>query len=84
MTYENSGEIISVRAMGGLLEIIVKNDDDGERQRLLGDNGATVRALIAMFGRHIVSGMNLDTDALVGQRISYGVDDLGLLQYINT
>lgn len=75
------GVIVSAQSEGGLMRLVIE-DDAGKRHTVRGDNGPTVRALMAVFGSQIVENHALLVDEIVGQRITYGVDDFGLLAFI--
>ena len=43
------------------------------------DNSATVRCLDACFGNFIVDGHAYDANAIIGKRIKYTVDEIGVM-----
>lgn len=80
-TAEKRGVIEHAEAQGGLMVLVVK-DAEGKLHRLVGDNGPTVRALMAMLGNDIVSGHTLLVDRVKGVEIGYAMTEWGTLEYI--
>lgn len=79
---ERRGVIQDVKGNGSILELIIKLED-GRVERVLAENGPTVRALAGLFGRDIIRGHSLDVSRIKGQEISFDTDDLGILAYIS-
>lgn len=72
------GVIKAVVPSGGLITFHIQKDD-GEMDIVHADNGPAVRALNAAFGGVILAGHRFDPSKVVGERIVYDVDDLGLM-----
>lgn len=72
------GVIKSVVPSGGLVTFFIQKDD-GKMDVVHADNGPAVRALDAAFGGVIKPGHRFDSTNVIGQRITYEVDDLGLM-----
>ena len=62
-------------ASGGLLKMVLEDPQTKKRTVVFGDNGPTVRALMGVFGPHIVRNHTVLVDQLVGQEIGYETAD---------
>lgn len=78
---ERRGVIMAICPIGGIVDILVKRED-GKVEHLRGDNGATVRALVSVFGDDIVEGHSIVASELYGREIGYDTDDFGMLAYV--
>jgi hypothetical protein len=65
----------------GLATITIRRDD-GTTEELAADNGPLVRGLDAMFEGVIGPGHTVNVDALKGKRVSFGRDEMGLLEWV--
>ena len=75
------GTIVEFRGswLSGLATLIIHNDE-GEREIVPCENAATVRALEAAFGDVIGPGHTVNAEAIVGRKILYSTDPIGVLE----
>lgn len=65
----------------GIAQLVVE-DDQGHTDVISCENGPTVKALDRMFPGFIKPGHVVDPNAIIGHRISYGIDMMGLLHWL--
>jgi hypothetical protein len=63
---------------GGILTIEIEHED-GKRVFVHADNAPAIRAFEAAFAGVIKPGHLFDANAIIGQRIDYTVDEIGLM-----
>ena len=69
---------IEAPAGSGGLTIILEDET-----RLFGDNTMIVRAFEEMFGDVIQAGHCFDPSKVIGKKIQYSVDAIGIMEYID-
>lgn len=72
------GTIQKVEGTGGILQFRIKNED-GSTSVVMADNGPAIRAFDAVYGGVINPDHSFNVHAIVGKRIEYYTDDVGLM-----
>jgi len=75
-----TGTILDFRgSWGSGIATLTVEDSKGQKRTIQCENAPTVRALDAIFGDVITPSHRVDVEKIIGRKIRYSVDDLGIL-----